>query len=92
MPTLNDAIEMISRMITNHDITIAEITPAMALFIMMSVLIVVLKDFMDEFCDRKHTMFHHQNVIVRWSVYIVMVGMILTCGVFDASQFIYVNF
>lgn len=92
MPTLYDAIEMISRMITNHDITIAEITPAMALFIMMSVLIVVLKDFMDEFCDRKHTMFHHQNVIVRWSVYIVMVGLILTCGVFDASQFIYVNF
>ena len=92
MPTLNDAIEMISRMIINHDITIAEITPAMSLFIMMSISIVVLKDFMDEFCDRKHTMFHHQNVIVRWSVYIVMVGMILTCGVFDASQFIYVNF
>ena len=92
MPTLNDAIEMISRMIINHDITIAEITPAMALFIIMSVFIVVLKDFMDEFCNRKHTMFHHQNVIIRWSVYIVMVGMILTCGVFDASQFIYVNF
>lgn len=92
MPTLYDAIEMISRMIINHDITIAEITPAMALFIIMSVFIVVLKDFMDEFCNRKHTMFHHQNVIIRWSVYIVMVGMILTCGVFDASQFIYVNF
>ena len=91
MPTLNDAIEMISRMIINHDITIAEITPAMALFIIMSVFIVVLKDFIDEFCNRKHTMFHHQNVIIRWSVYIVMVGMILTCGVFDASQFIYVN-
>lgn len=92
MPTLNDAIEMISRMITNHVITIAEITPAMALFIMMTVSIVLLKDFLDEFCDRKHTLFHHRNVVVRWSVYIVMVGMILTCGVFDASQFIYVNF
>ena len=92
MPSVDKAADMIIKMFTNHDTTIAEITPAMVLFIVMSVSIVLVKDLLDEFCKKEHTLFHHQNVVVRWSVYFIMVATILTCGVFDASQFIYVNF
>lgn len=92
MPTLEQATAMITRMFTNHETTIAEITISMAFFILMSVSVVILKDMMDEFCKREHTLLHHQNMFVRWLAYIVLLAMILTCGVFDASQFIYVNF
>ena len=92
MPSLNDAIGMIMRIFTNKEITIAEITPAMALFIMVSISIVFVKDALDEFCKREYTLFHHQYAFVRWTTYIILTIMILTCGVFDASQFIYVNF
>lgn len=92
LPSLNDAVAMIARMFTNHDTTIAEITPAMLLFIIMSVSVVFLKDWLDEYCERKHTLFHHQSTVVRWSIYVTMLFLILSCGVFDASQFIYVNF
>lgn len=92
MPSLDKATDMIIKMFTNHDTTIAEITPAMVLFIVMSVSIVLIKDLLDEFYKKENILFHHQNMFVRWSVYFIMVAMILTCGVFDASQFIYVNF
>ena len=92
MPSLDKATDMIIKMFTNHDTTIAEITPAMVLLIVMSVSIVLVKDILDEFCKKEQTLFHHQNIFVRWSVYIILTCLILTCGVFDASQFIYVNF
>ena len=92
MPSLDKATDMIIKMFTNHDTTIAEITPAMVLLIVMSVSIVLVKDMLDEFCKKEQTLFHHQNIFVRWSVYIILTCLILTCGVFDASQFIYVNF
>jgi D-alanyl-lipoteichoic acid acyltransferase DltB (MBOAT superfamily) len=92
MPSLDKATDMIVKMFTNHDTTIAGITPAMVLLIVMSVSIVLVKDILDEFCKKEQTLFHHQNIFVRWSVYIILTCLILTCGVFDASQFIYVNF
>jgi hypothetical protein len=92
MPSLGKATDMIVMMFTNYDTTIAEVTPAMVLFIVMSVSIVLIKDLLDEFCKKENTLFHHQNMFVRWSVYIILICLILTSGVFDASQFIYVNF
>lgn len=92
MPSLGKATDMIVMMFTNYDTTIAEVTPAMLLLIVMSVSIVLVKDILDEFCKKEQTLFHHQNIFVRWAVYIILTCLILTCGVFDASQFIYVNF
>lgn len=92
MPSLDQAMDMIARIFLNHDMTIAEITPAMALFILMSISIVFIKDICDECSERKYTLLHLENIYARWSVYVILVGIIVTCGVFDASQFIYVNF
>lgn len=92
MPTLGQACEVVKLMFFNHQTSLATITPSMALFIIISIIIVVLKDLMDECLPLRYTLFHHKHTLVRWTVYVVLMCMILTCGVFDNSQFIYVSF
>lgn len=92
MPTLENARQMIIRMFTDGRTSLAQITPSMMVFCILSVTIVFIKDMLDEFFPRRYSLFHHQYKIVRWAVYVILLCMVLTCGVFDASQFIYVNF
>ena len=92
MPSLENALRMIIRMFTDASTSLAQITPSMMMFCILSVTIVIIKDILDEFLPRRYSLFHNQYRVVRWSVYVVLLCMILTCGVFDASQFIYVNF
>lgn len=92
MPSLENAWRMIIRMFTDASTSLAQITPSMIIFCILSVTIVIIKDILDEFLPRRYSLFHNQYKIVRWSVYVMLLCMILTCGVFDASQFIYVNF
>lgn len=92
MPTLGQAKGFLVRMLTNFDTGIAEITPAMILFILMSLTIVVIKDTLDEFAPKHYSLFHCRFSAIRWTIYIILLCLILTCGVFDTSQFIYVNF
>lgn len=92
MPTLEQAGEVLQRMFTNYDIAMADITPVMLLLVVFSIVVVVIKDLLDEFLPKYLTPFHHNSVIVRWVTYAILLCLILTCGVFDASQFIYVSF
>ncbi len=92
MPTLEQALTVIKKMFFNFDTSIATITPAMLVFCVMSVSIVLIKDLADEYLPKQYAFFHFQNRFVRWGVYVAILCLILTCGVFDASQFIYVNF
>lgn len=92
MPTLTDGFNVIARIFTNGDNTLATITPAMALFILMALCIVAVKDLMDEFVDKQYIFLHHKWSVVRWSAYVGLLFLILSCGVFDAGQFIYVSF
>lgn len=92
MPTLNQANDVINKMFSNHQGTLVTITPTMRLFIIVSISVVVLKDLIDEFLPQRYTLFHHKHALVRWTVYVVLMCLILTCGVFDNSQFIYVSF
>lgn len=92
MPSISDSLSFIERIVTNHSFKLANITPSMMVFIGMSVTIVVMKDLMDEYLKPSSTLLHHRNALVRWATYIVLLLMILSCGVFDASQFIYVSF
>ena len=92
LPTISDSFKFISRIITNHDHTYATITPAMTVFIALSILVVIVIDLMDEYLDRSYSFLHNRYIMVRWGTYITLLVMILLCGVFDASQFIYVSF
>jgi D-alanyl-lipoteichoic acid acyltransferase DltB (MBOAT superfamily) len=92
MPTLTDGFNVIARIFTSDDNSLATITPAMIVFILMALCIVAVKDLMDEFVDKQYTFLHHKWSVVRWSAYAGLLFLILSCGVFDAGQFIYVSF
>ena len=62
----------------------------MVLILLVSLAILFFKDIKDEFLPTKFAFF--QKTPVRWGVYIILFVMILTLGVLDSGQFIYVNF
>ena len=60
-------------------------------FMLIALTIVISKDICEEYFS-KIQLFNNQNVVVRWSSYLIIITLIMLCGVFDSSQFIYVKF
>lgn len=60
------------------------------LILVIGIVILIFKDVKDEFMPTKFAFL--QNGFFRWSIYIVLFAMILSLGVLDSGQFIYVNF
>ncbi len=60
------------------------------LILAIGILILVFKDVKDEFMPTRFAFL--QKGFFRWSIYITLFAMILTLGVLDSGQFIYVNF
>lgn len=93
MPTLSDACGVISRIfdfslpfsVYMHGFTAT-------FYIGLGVVILLFKDFVDEFFPNKFKLFENKHTVVRWFSYIVVMVMIVLCGVFSADQFIYANF
>lgn len=56
----------------------------------MGLTILVFKDVKDEFYPNRFIFLN--TGFLRWSIYIILFVMILTLGVLDSGQFIYVNF
>lgn len=91
MPTLGDACAMIGQMVTNvgmPDLSDLEIFTKLILAI--GLFILVFKDVKDEFFPQRFSFL--QKGIFRWGIYLMLFAMILTLGVLDSGQFIYVNF
>lgn len=93
MPTLTDACSLISRM---FDPTLplsvyVDKIPNLP-FSVLGIGILLLKDFRDEFIPDRFPLMNHKCRYIRWSVYISLLFMILTTGVFGSDQFIYANF
>lgn len=89
MPTLKDAINVIN---------IIFFKPSLDFHIFMEyktllfpLFIMVCADVVNEYVPQ-FDLFHNRNIIVRWSSYMIILILILLFGVFDAGQFIYVNF
>ena len=92
MPTLADAISVVSKIFTDRSMELSTVTPSMLLMILLSLIVVVIKDVTDEIFPHHYQLLTHHRVMIRWSVYVLLAVIILCCGVFDASQFIYVSF
>ncbi len=92
MPTFDDAFGVIGHMFSGANNSTITIAPSMAIMLLLSISIVVIKDLMDEFLPQNMTFLHHRITAVRYTSYLVLVTLILLCGVFDASQFIYARF
>lgn len=60
------------------------------LILAIGIVILVFKDVKDEFMPTKFAFL--QKGFFRWSIYIMLFAMILSLGVLDSGQFIYVNF
>lgn len=92
MPTLEGAMVFIGKIFTDTTGTIATITPSALIFITMGMVVVCLKDLMDEYLPKQYTILHNRYTIIRWIGYVGLMYLIMMCGVFDAGSFIYVNF
>lgn len=60
------------------------------LILVIGLAFLIFKDVKDEFLSTRFVFL--QRRFFRWSIYIVLFAMILTLGVLDSGQFIYVNF
>jgi D-alanyl-lipoteichoic acid acyltransferase DltB (MBOAT superfamily) len=67
-------------------------TPSTFVYIIFGVLIVLIKDYLDEFGANKYLLFVRKNMLLRQFSYAIIVVIILLFGVFDGGQFIYFQF
>ena len=91
MPDVTSAGIVIWKIFTSvgtPDLSGLDIFSKLILFIGLAILI--FKDLKDEFLPNKLTFL--RKGFFRWSIYIALFAMILTLGVLDSGQFIYVNF
>ena len=90
-PSFVEAWEQIIRIFTNHDLTIHFSMESMC-FMSFAICLVVLKEVAEEWNIKWLNFLHSRYVFVRWVTYAFILSCILLMGVFDNSQFIYVNF
>ena len=91
MPDITSAGIVIGKIFTSvgtPDLSGLDVFSKLILFIGLAIL--VFKDVKDEFLPNKLVFL--RKGFFRWSIYIVLFAMILTLGVLDSGQFIYVNF
>ncbi|MCD8290156.1 MAG: MBOAT family protein, partial [Prevotella sp.] len=91
MPTIVDGVGVIVRMFTQHGNLLIPNNKEV-LFSFMSIGIVVVSEFLQEFAPSKFAMLNNKNICVRWITYVILIVIIMLAGVLDSSQFIYVSF
>ncbi len=91
MPNIGDASGMIARMFSNVGVpNLSDMGSSAMLILVIALLILVFKDLHDEFFPLKMSFL--RSKVVRWFAYVLLFSMILTFGVLDGGQFIYVSF
>ena len=92
MPSVGDAFVFIKRIILWCPGKTVIIPPAKLILVYLGIGMTVLNDVIDEINSKDLSILSIRNVVVRWISYIILIVLILSCGVFDASQFIYAKF
>lgn len=93
MPSIGNAFAVIRKMFTepgNFDIRLGFGDTAGVVMTAIGLFVLVFKDAKDEFLLGK--MVWLDKPVVRWACYVMLFCMIISIGVLDSSQFIYVNF
>ena len=92
-PNVSDAVASIYKMFTSFGIPFTNPEAQVALeYCGLALVIIVIKELMDEFFPNKFCFLDNRNIVVRYATYIVLTLAILLVGVFDAGQFIYAQF
>jgi len=91
MPSINEAWNMLARIFTNIGILdLSDMGMSAMLMVAMGLSFLAFKDLRDEFFKDKFRILETKPV--RWAIYVVLFCMILSFGVLDGGQFIYVSF
>jgi len=92
MPTINDAVAVMTKIVSDGSLNVFKPNNSITLFTVLAIMIVMVKETIEEFYPHKIELFNNTRSVVRWATYITLGCMILLMGVFDSSQFIYVSF
>lgn len=91
MPSVREAWGMMVRMFINYGIpNFSDMGMSAMLVVTIGLIILVFKDLRDEFFINKFRIL--QTKPMRWAIYVFLFCMILSFGVLDGGQFIYVSF
>lgn len=93
LPDFGDGVEAITKIFTSVGKPFAgrDAMPALE-FCALAFVLLLFKDLTDEYCPGKYKLLDNRNIVVRYAAYIGLALLILMCGVFDDSQFIYAQF
>lgn len=88
--SVGDAVYVVKSIFTS--VGMPFIDSATMVYSFLFILIVFLHDFREEFRKSYNGLLNANNMMVRWSAYVIMIALILLFGVFDGSSFIYFQF
>lgn len=91
MPTLHDACDVIRRIVTFAPGASLQVSRTNMTLIAFAVLSLLITEVIQEYY-KKASFLRHPNAFVRCVAVVSVVFLIMTIGVLDAGQFIYVNF
>ena len=93
MNSLEDAIYAVTKIVTSAGKPFMgrDATPALE-HCALAFLIIFIKEFLDEYYPGKFSLLSNKNVLVRYVSMVLLVVAILLLGVFDNSQFIYMQY
>ena len=92
MPTISDAFGVIGHILEFDNQSGLFWPDYNNLFISFGVMLLIIKDFRDEFFPRKIQLMENRYLVVRWATYLALVIFIMLNGVLGSDQFIYANF
>jgi len=88
---INDALNVYLKILTDSGPLFIG-TPSTLIFIIAGLILLLLKDFTDEFFPSKFLLFENNFKLIRVLAYSSIIIIILLIGVFDGGQFIYFQF
>lgn len=91
LPSVEIAKEVFVKIFTCEGTGLFLPSNSVTCFMLLSLCVVIAKECCEEYFPSVQ-LFENKYAAVRWASYLVVISMILMCGVFDSSQFIYVKF
>ena len=89
----SEAVYAVGKIFTSFGVpfTSKDATPALE-YCALGLFFILTKDVLDEYLPSKFRLFDNRSIVVRYVAYIAVTILILAAGVFDDSQFIYMQF
>ena len=91
-PDISTANSFIARIFTEGSLNIDTNFGVNPLLFYLPIIVVLVKEVIEEYSNGRLSLLSNKNMIVRWSTYIILAASVLLAGVLDSGSFIYVSF